>query len=280
MSATADNLANRLRSLGVSLRPPASATAIANAERTIGLSLPAEVRALYEASDGSDWVQSPAIDFRPMRLDEILELTRWLDGLRSSVIYRRFGALFCWTDDNSNHAGLYTRGPLAGLVVLLDHEGESFAPAYWRLTRFTETLVARAGAIGTWPDWPTDFPVFVRECDAEECGVAGSLADTMLSLAQGEPDKAVRNDLLQCAISLLPRKRANDMIAMLDVPDMWVPASAADLLGKAKVAEAVPQLERLAAKRYPNGESASLRALERIGTPAARDALLRLAPRP
>jgi hypothetical protein len=57
---------------------------------------------------------------------------------------------------------------------------------------------------------------------------------------------------------------------------MWIPEAAVKLIDLRRFTGAVPELERLAAEGKPNGDSAAMRCLIRMGTREARGAVQRL----
>ena len=79
-----------------------------------------------------------------------------------------------------------------------------------------------------------------------------------------------------CAICLTPVADTRDVLSFLDDMDMWTPESAIGLLELRHYREGVEQLEKLAMLGTPNGDSAAMRLLVRMGTNQSKQAISRL----
>src|SRR5205085_1865357 len=74
-----------------------------------------------------------------------------------------------WSDDNSNFAGLYTDGPLAGWLVKLDHDEPMLAPAWRSVGSFLERLLDSAPGTAV-ANAAVDLPALPRDVPALEDG--------------------------------------------------------------------------------------------------------------
>ena len=115
-----DSLLARLRAFNLSFNRPASAVEVSLLGGAIRCKVPDDLRRVYLNHNGYRRLHPP-----PWRLLSIPEAIRANDGFfdPEEDAFDEPAAWpqslrFFWTDDNSNHAGLYVRGPLAGRVCL------------------------------------------------------------------------------------------------------------------------------------------------------------------
>ncbi len=236
------------------------------------------VLALYRDHDGSDetlvW-RGRVLASRMMPVVEALEASA---GLANVAGVTPGELLWLWTDERSNYAGVFTSGPLVGLVAILAHEEPRVAPRFRSAASFIDALLIGAGssdAPSDIPDVACDFPA-TRD-DASDVQRLRELSTRLLSLWRAEiANRELRRAWAAAALCLLPVADTNLALELLKDPDTWTPESAVALLEIRTHLAAVPELESLARDGTPNGDGAAIRALVRFGTPEAREALARL----
>jgi hypothetical protein len=108
----------RLHGRGDRNAAPATASELDALANVLGVPLLPSIRAIYEGHRAEE----PGLDL-------CLRLLTPTDAARDIVALRQFGVPFedhelgtFWTDDNSNYAGVFASGSLAGRVFKLDHE--------------------------------------------------------------------------------------------------------------------------------------------------------------
>lgn len=242
-----------------------------------------DVLALFEDHDGSDealiW-RGKVLAARMMPVDETLRATGGLKNLRGAT---PGDILWMWADDHSNYAGVFTSGPVAGFVTKLDHDEPRVAPRFRSAASFMNALLAGAGI----DDPPSDIPSIQCEFpatrdDADEVQRLRAMSTSLLSLWRAERSRGdsanheLRRAWASAALCLLPVADTHLALELLNDADMWTPESAVALLEVRNYRAAVAELERLAREGSANGDGAAIRALVRLGTPEAQNALQRL----
>jgi len=231
---------------------------LAALEAELGSGLPSALHEAYAA---------PAPGFGPLRLlrvDEVRDTYAALQdfGLPDSIVP-------FWTDDQSNYAALYVRGPLASRVCFVDHDEIDLVPAYVSVESFSRAAAAAAGPDTDWSEMPRDYPrLSPSPLDAEESALASSLRTAAV-----DSDDDTRAYLLHCAMVLTPANESDTLRADLCDRDMWVQERACTLLGQRRVERAIEDLVRVAREGMHNGRLAAIRALGDIGTETCRQRL-------
>ncbi len=80
-------------------------------------------------------------------------------GFTKQFGWAQKGLCLFWTDDNSNYAGAYVKGPLAPRVCLVDHEEPDIPPAFRSPESFVRALHVGADEDLDWYELPRDYPV-------------------------------------------------------------------------------------------------------------------------
>ena len=239
-----------------------------------GGQIPDPVRLLYQRTGGSEYapeVNGEMLGCWPMRIDEVERTTRDVRDIEGDLIG---DPVWLFADFCGNVAGVYRDGPCAGFVTVWDHEDPDCSPRWLDLDRFFQSLFDR--------DADGEFPMDLV-CVRPELPRPAGLSPAFDQLAVDWLDRAMANDdpyrSLKClmwGIRLLPLRHAGLLLPFLDVDDPWISAAAADQLGDWDVSEAISQLTKLVQRdehKEPNARIASVRALDRMSSPDARDAL-------
>ena len=257
---------------GVTLRPAAS-DHLHRLARCCGDILPAGLSELYRICDGADGAGGACL--RPLPVSEVICAAEWFPPL-----LHRWRGILCFTDDQSNYAGIYAQGPLVDMVFLLHHEEPCSSPRYWSVDDLLRADLGGSVEDALWGRARAQLPAAMVAQTPQEEAKSSRLADEVSALAEVESNEDVRHELQMCAMHLLPRRRAAELIAMLGVDDIWIPELAAELLGVIGDEAALPELMSLAQRGKRNGDIAAIRAIGRIGTSAAQRLLLQLAVQP
>ena len=102
-------------------RPGLDDEALGRLDEAVGVALPESVRELYRACGGLD---EEALEHLPMRLmspDELIDTAK-VHLTEVMEVYSPATAVYVFTDDDSNWAGIYHNGPLAGMATVLAHD--------------------------------------------------------------------------------------------------------------------------------------------------------------
>ena len=265
---------------GWSARPSADESAVFL--RAFG-ALPSEVIELYEDHDGTATLPRRGDAWLPVRLmpmREAIETQPALGELTASVA--DVGRIvWLWSDDNSNYLGVYTTGRLTGWLVKLNHEDPILTPAYRSVGTFLVRLLAAAP--GTAPQGqaaidlvmvPQDVPVIVD--DPQHVDTDRMHARTLAEMYSHEADEDRRRVLSMSSICLTPVADTGSIAPFLREPDMWTPETAVLLMELRRFGGASEEVERLAREGSPNGDSAAMRLLVRLGNSASNAAIARL----
>jgi hypothetical protein len=262
------------------LNPPATEPDVQALERAMGCPLPDDVRQLYADHDGSNDRPTTSVGWCPLRLlpiREAIETNRELaDALRDEP--KAGDILWLCTDDNSNYAGVFLDGPLAGFVTVLNHEEPELTPAFRSIGSFVARAF-RAGDQGAERE-VVDIPGIDRELPTSAPAPGSEVADRALAQEFLVRYRAAVDDRSRLAwacsfLCVLPFPDTDLAVELLREPDMWIPERAVNLLELRRHA-APAELERLAREGAANGYGAAIRALVRLATPEARAALARL----
>jgi hypothetical protein len=152
ISVTTPELLNALRTTKrLPLRPPALlAAAVLN--DLCGGAPPAQLIDLYRYCDGAS--ERGDAYLRPLPISEVIGSPDF-----GPALLQRWRAVLCFADDESNYAGVYTSGPLAGMVFVLHHEEPSPAPRYWNIGDLLAVLADGSVKDVVWGRGRAQFPI-------------------------------------------------------------------------------------------------------------------------
>jgi len=109
----------------------ASQQALEAAQQELDCLFPEALLALYTDHNG----MPASKEWLPMRLMSLEEVTDFHQVVLEYG-WDLWGLRVFWTDDNSNYAGLYITGPLAGKVCWIDHGEIDPTPVYASVRSF------------------------------------------------------------------------------------------------------------------------------------------------
>ncbi len=266
---------DEIESLNLELRPPASVDLILKLRGEF-VDLPHELIALFQHHNGSD-----ADCYLPMRLlpiEEVIETTKELRSIPELVGNKSFQPVFCWTDDNSNYAGIFVDTELSGRVFILDHDDCPAIPAFRSVRSYYEQLLIVRKSDQDWYELTRDYPSLNADDVTFESEADTALARNYLDLyLSGDPE----NDSIWAfyAMALSGFKDSELIMQLLDSSNMWVQERACKLLGQRRCVAAIPRLRDVALNGMHNGRSASVLALKNMNTPEASKVISELKPK-
>jgi hypothetical protein len=272
-----------LRSFGNGFNPPASEQELSELQQTAG-PLPGSVLALYRNHNGSGELAGRAMPKLIARLMPIVEALKAQSALNRARIPSTGNSLCLWTDDNSNYCSIYTTGPLAGWLTILDHEEPILAPAFRSTTSFLSRLLAdgRMNCDGHDVKSPAyDLPSLAREIPVTVVGDENAEEDLRLAthfkdLFKTEQDTRQRCLYAFCSICLTPFEGTGELVSFLGDEDMYVAESAIRLMDLRRYPDAVEILEKLAMRSRINSGHAAMMCLVRLNTSESKEAIARL----
>ena len=241
------------------LKPPAPESQIEELSKCG--QLPGELLTLYRHHNG----MTPGSNL-PMRL---LSITEALEEnplvLDSEWLERRFLSedrpLLCWSDDNSNYAGIFLGGPLQGFLFFLDHEDVDSSPQYSSIASFYSQML-EAGTSG-WYEMVREFPRLSSGLrDDEELSLARQYRERWW-LADTDSDNYFTMALR--FLALLPPGSTAEAKELLLSENMWVQDAACNLLGRRQFLASISELAEVARRGTHNGKLGALRALREMG---------------
>jgi hypothetical protein len=254
----------RLHARGGGTAAPATADEIDGLAHVLGVPLPPMVRALYE----DHGAEEPG--FGQLRLMSPAEAADAITGLRE------FGVPFddhelgtFWTDDNSNYAGVFASGELAGRVFQIDHEEPSPEPRWRSVESFYDALLDGRESEVDWWDLATDYP---RE-PTDQAPADDVLASRLFALYHDQPDSSVGERAVYRALALSSATHEAQVVSLLRSDDMWIQERAVQILGHWRWEPAVASIADVVRNGKHNGRTAGMNALKRIGSSDAQAAL-------
>lgn len=265
---------------------------ITKIEQHLKLHLVPDLKELYKNSDGEEGVHGrsgPASEGRAMRLlpaNEVIEATEGIGrfvSLRDSAVF--------WGGQNGEFAAVFLDGPLLGRVYIFDYDGRNDSVAYRSVTSFVQSLNAGVQDGADWTDLQTDYYVdseyFIRgaavckpaddnDLKSDRKAVKALRMEYASASIDDEPD---HHHYAMNIMGLTPPTETPTILEFLDTDDMWIQERACNILGHRRYEPVVEKLGTIACEGTTNGRGAAIRALGRIGTPAALEAILRSASR-
>lgn len=274
---------------------PASTRAISAAEKALEVSLPLTLVRRYERFDGIPAGALGHLPFRLMPLDEVVELNRAVrNGTSISAVLRKYGVVLVYADDQSNHAGVFSAGPLYGRVGLWDHEGYflgDISPVFFNVASFERRVVELAErnalvaqyeeeaisrevlereiasfpypyyestATAGWHAIPLDYPVRLESSPIDRETHAFFRAQLQASAFDVEDE---RSFLVNTVARLCPQDEVASLHPFLREDDMFIPRPIAWNLFIRRDASALPELARLAVHGHYNCRESGVHAL-------------------
>jgi hypothetical protein len=273
----------QLHDLFDGLNPPASERQLTQLQDAVG-QLPAEILSIYRDHNGAAGRLSSGTVWLPARLmpvDEAVkantEMVRYLTGWPSVG-----NVAWIWTDDDHcDYVGVYVDGLLQGRLTRFWHDEAILTPVYRSAGSFLERLFSSAPGIASREDSACDLVTVPREIplirdEPQHVGHDRELVAEFRRLYASEQDDDLRRLYAMCAICLTPVADTQDVLSFLDDKDMWTPEAAVELLELRYCNDGVDRLEKLARDGTPNGDSAAMRLLVRMGTKNSGRAVERL----
>jgi hypothetical protein len=248
--------------------PPATAHEIEELARVIGVPVPPAVRAIYEDHGAEE-----------SGFELCLRLLSPTEAAQAVVALRGFGVPFedyelgtFWTDDNSNYAGVFASGRLAGRVFKVDHEETSPEPCWRSVESFYDALLDARDAELDWSELATDYPRDPSDLSPTD----DALASRLYALHRDQPASPAGQRAVYQALALSSATHAEQVVSLLKSDDMWVQERAVQVLGHWRWESAVAGVVEVVRNGQHNGRVAGILALKRIGSRDARVALYSL----
>jgi hypothetical protein len=289
---------------GIPALPGLDDDALDRLDAAIGVTLPEPVRSLYRACGGLD---DDALEHLPMRLmspDDLVDTAHVLFTESPEVYSPAPEAVYIFTDDNSNWAGVYHTGPLAGMATVLDHDEPSQAPRWRDLPSLLHRLVEAGQQVhddddedddDDWVDFTwlrTDYPLS-PESPSDLIERAGPLAQLHLDSFRARiagldhlDQRAVAD--IETALYVLPPGRPDVLAELLRSPYQYVRYTALEVVGRHRAAELTEQVAAYARACLDNDIEGggdpfthllrAYRALHAMGATAQKAEVLRYLP--
>jgi hypothetical protein len=204
--------------------PGLNDTALTKLERAIGCALPDSARTLLRRYGGitSDAWDRKRVPMRLMTPDDIVDTHRLLFAKDGKETYGpSTDARYLFTDDNSNWAGIFTKGPLVGKITLLDHEDSWPIPHYFDLASFAAAL--GAGSRKEWQEMQRDYPLRTSAPKARLAESEG-WARTYLARAAKSKNAIKALTMVKLALQVLPPSAADTLSHVLREPRAVAPS--------------------------------------------------------
>jgi hypothetical protein len=256
----------RLHARGDATAAPATADEIEELTRVLGVALPPAIRAIYEDHGSED-----------ARYELCLRLLSPTDAAQAITGLREFGVPFedhelgtFWTDDNSNYAGVFMSGQLAGRVFKIDHEEPSPEPCWRSVASFYDALLDGRDAGLDWCELATDYPRPATDREPAD----DALASRLFALHREQPSAAVGQRAVYQALALSSAATHEaQVVSLLQSNDMWIQERAVQILGHWCLETTIPDIVDVVRNGQHNGRTAGIAALKRIGSRQARSSL-------
>lgn len=255
----------RLHARGDGNGAPATARELGELADVLGVPVPTPVRVIYE----DHRAEEPAFE-------RCLRLLSPTEAARTIVALREFGVPFedhelgiFWTDDNSNYAGVFASGPLAGRVFKVDHEEIRPEPCWRSVESFYDALLDARDAELDWSELATDYP---RE-PTDRAPADDALASLLFTLHQEQSNTPIGQRAVYQALALSSATHIQHVMSLLQSDDMWIQERAVQILGHWRWAPAIGGIVDVVRNGKHNGRIAGINALKRIGSQEARLAL-------
>jgi hypothetical protein len=254
----------------------------------LNVRLPEDLVTIYRDHNGiqSDWDRANwrlGFTFRLMSCEEVMANHQLLRDYEAEhpEYWFPLDARYFWMEGNSDYAGVYLSGSLAGKVCLYDHEDPNFAPRFRSVANFCDwynRYLAALNAMETPDDlhsWhndnvSADYPLLedAPETDAADLALAQELTTQFNAITDRSYEtRRYRHYLGFSAMNLLPFSASNRLLEFTYNDDMWIQARACELLGKRRYLAAIPRLAEVVQEGTHNGRLAADYALKQMQPP-------------
>ena len=206
--------AEQMRAAGFQVNPPATSEDIERLELAWGVTLPAEIHALYLDHDGQPESSGPNgewLPYRLMSLGEVLERVEFLkskESIMNDLPEVRKEIIPLWTDDNSNDQVYFLTGMRKGMIGEANHEAPwSIAPQFHSLPSFYKSMTS-ADSIEY--EHTTDFPHDNEDDPARDVAYREAFSKFQQSSDNAHLDYWSAN-----VLNLCPPSRSIDLVNLL-----------------------------------------------------------------
>tara|TARA_R110002111_G_scaffold29884_2_gene62190 strand:- start:440 stop:1363 length:924 start_codon:yes stop_codon:yes gene_type:complete len=235
-----------------------SSFTITDAESALGCEFPAEVREIYEATQGLSSELNSPYALRLLSLQEVVSLHTVNDSGYVPAWWRRFGMVAFWTDDNSNYFAVRLDEPGRGMMSVLVHDDPDPSPVYRSISSFLDQ-VERGGMNETgWYEWQGDYPLPDQAADVE------------VATRQYFWDKADRSEgdevslWFQSGAVLIPKEQISLLYPKLESSDGYTRSAAMRLIIRAAPPEAMSYLKRMVIEGPPDARRTAMYGIEKL----------------
>ncbi len=246
-----------------------SAEAIEDVQQRLGCNLPEPLLALYNTHKDASQIGS-TVEIRLMPLAEVVNLHQIIQEEDWGNFVTK-GVRIFWADDDGNFVGLYVTDLLEGKLCFVDHEEVDLSPDYNSVQSFVNTLAEASSQDLSWREIRRDYPTIQASVDPQVDLQDWKIAQSFRSLYEISHDDKIYHAF--CTIILTPYAKTDTLLTFTYDDNMHVQAKACEVLGQRKYEPAIDRLAEVARSGTGNGKIASIIALGRINSKAARACL-------
>src|SRR5262245_32731200 len=239
-----NDLIRRLRAFEIECNPPASPKQLKALETEFNAPLPNDLRALYRDHNGMADARG-TLPLRLLSLDEVRSERETLGLFLETFEWSDRGLVLFFSNDNSDYAGVYLSGPMAGRVAIVPHEGVDVAPRYRSVRSFLQALLTAAeGGQDDLRDLVFEYTP-VAGFSPEERRQDWETAQALWRLYEAaRKQNQATGDLVACLLALTPPEQTDSLLPLLDDADRESVSRTMRLLGQRRWEAAVPRLAR------------------------------------
>lgn len=212
----------------------------------------AEVSKARAALDGKWLTFLSDEDVRKQRAELREDQSDFLDNL-----------LFVAVDPGGVLYGLWARGLLAGMWVMLDHDEIDLSPAWRSVDDLTSSLDEDGHPV---PQLPDRAGRSTPEDHVRWAAVRAAYEPRFQQQYKEDAVGVYATFFGYCLIALTPRSEGESLVSFLTLDNQWLAERAAATLGDFGCHAAIPALQALG-ERNDNGGLAARGALKRLGAP-------------
>lgn len=157
---------------------------------------------------------------------------------------------FLWTDESSNYAGLFFRGPMRGRVMILNHGETFYAPLYIDVTSFiskikNETIdeleIPRLCPVDHLEPYKADYPLKVQTDKALKANYAAAI-ELLESLDLITDEELYAQTAFQ-AWYLMPVQYLDELLSFFETDNMYILQEISYLFAFHQYLPAIPYLK-------------------------------------